>query len=337
MSVTTFPFGTTADGREVTAWRIDNGVIAATVIDYGATLQSLVVTASDGTSVDVVLGYDTIFEYEQNTGFAGAVIGRVGNRIGGAAFTLGGREYRLEANDGPNHLHGGVKGFDRRMWQGEANGGDTVSFFRLSPDGEEGYPGNLRVRVSYTLAENSLVISYDADADADTPVNLTNHSYFNLNGGGTVLEHELQVSAELFTENDEDCLPTGRILSVEDTALDFRCAKPIGRDIDACDEQLRRGGYDHNFILTGSRNAAILRGDKSGIRMTMHTDMPGVQIYSANNLEPRCGKGGAAWTYRDAVCLETQLFPNALNCYAFPSPILRAGRHMHSVTSFEFE
>lgn len=339
MSVTSFPFGSLADGRAVTAWRIENEGFSATLIDYGAALQSLCVPAKDGRPVDVVLGYDTAAEYERNGGFLGATIGRVGNRIGGASFALGGKTYSLEKNDGENHLHGGSGGFDRRLWQGEPLDACSVRFSRLSPDGEAGYPGNLAVSVTFTLAGGALHIRYDADTDADTPVNLTNHSYFNLNGGGTVLHHTLFLAAERFTENDAACLPTGRILTVEEgKPFDFRRSKPLGRDIGADCQQLRNGGgYDHNFILTGARDAAVLTGDKSGIRMTMRTDMPGVQLYSGNNLDPRPGKGGVMYGYRDAVCLETQLFPNAMNCYGFPSPVLHKGEHLHSETVYAFE
>lgn len=337
MSVTAFPFGLTSDGTEVKAWRIENGSLSAVLIEYGAALQSLRVPSASGESVDVVMGYDTVREYEENSGFAGATIGRFGNRLGGASFTLNGREYRLDANDGVNHLHGGSKGFDRQLWQGSAAGVNTVTFSRTSPDGEENYPGNLDVCVSFTLTESSLEISYDADTDRDTVVNLTNHSYFNLNGGGSILDHHLRVAAEKFTEIDPGCLPTGRILPVENTPFDFRKAKAVGSDIDKDDIQLTcGGGYDHNFVLTGVYDAALLFSPVSGIRMTLHTEMPGVQIYSSNNLEPRIGKGGILWTYRNAICLETQLFPNAMKCYGFPSPVLRAGQHLSSRTVYEF-
>lgn len=337
MAITSYPFGTTVQGQAVTAWHVENGGMSATFIDYGATVQSLCVPDKTGRSVDVVLGYDTVKEYEENGGFVGATIGRFGNRLGGAAFTLNGKEYKLAKNDGENQLHGGIVGFDKQMWQGSARGEDTVVFRRLSPDGEENYPGNLTVGVTFTLANGALTITYDADTDADTIVNLTNHSYFNLNGGGSVLDHELMVSAEKITENDPASLPTGRYIPVEGTPFDFRTAKPIGRDIAADNEQLRRGkGYDHNFVLTGAKDAATLYSAESGILMTMHTEMPGVQIYSANCLDPRKGKGGRELTYRHAVCLETQLFPNAMRCYGFPSPILRAGEHLHSTTVYEF-
>ncbi len=337
MSVTKTPFGTTRDGHAVTAYTIKNAAGASvTVLDYGATVQSLVVPNGLGGFTDVVLGYDTIAEYESRDGYLGAAIGRVGNRIGGARFSLNGVEHVLAKNDGENHLHGGIKGFDKVMWAVEARE-NAVACSYLSPDGEEGYPGNLAVTVTYTLTDdNALVIAYDADTDADTLVNLTNHSYFNLNGGGTVLDHLLQVNADRFCENDGGCLPTGKLLPVEGTPFDFRAPKPIGRDIEADDEQLRRGGgYDHNFVL-GGMDAAALYSPETKVRMAVTTDMPGVQVYAAGGLTQRPGKGGSVMDRRGAVCLETQLFPNAMNCYGFPSPVLRTGHHLHSETTYKF-
>ena len=337
MSVTSFPFGKTSLDQPVTAWRIENGNLTVTVLDYGATIQSLTVPDRYGNPVDVVLGYDTAGEYEQSAGYLGATIGRVGNRIGGACFTLNGKLYQLAKNNGENHLHGGIKNFSKVIWHAEAIGTDTVRFSRLSPDGEENYPGNLQVSVSFTLSNDGLTICYDADTDADTIVNMTNHAYFNLNGGGSALNHLLQVNAEKFTENDAGCLPTGKFFAVEGTPFDFRTAKPIGQDIGADHIQLRNGeGYDHNFVLTGSRDAAVLYSEQSGICMTTRTTMPGVQVYSANHLTPRRGKNGASYDIRHAICLETQLFPNAMRCYSFPSPVLHAGEHLHSETAYLF-
>ena len=338
MPVTKVEFGTTRDGHPVTAYRLENHVGASvTVLDYGATIQSLCVPNSSGSMTDVVLGYDTVSEYEDNGGYVGATIGRMGNRIGGAVFRLNGRTYPLAKNDGENHLHGGPKGFDKQFWTILPVGEDSLACCRLSPDGEEGYPGNLQVKVTFTLTpQNALRIQYDADTDQDTIVNLTNHSYFNLNGHGSILDHELQVFASRITENDAGCLPTGKLLEVAGTPFDFRSPKRIGADIDSSDCQLQYGnGYDHNFVLSG-KQAAILRSLSSGIELTVETDMPGMQVYSANSLTERRGKGGMILHSRDAVCLETQLFPNAMNCYGFPSPVLRAGQHLHSETVFAF-
>ena len=337
MRVSTFPFGTLSDGTAVTAARLEASSGASlTVLNYGATVQSLCVPGRGGTLTDVVLGYDDAAGYEAGHDYLGATIGRVGNRIGGAAFSLGGKTYELAKNDGENHLHGGIRGFDKQLWTMAASDGAIVCE-RLSPDGEEGYPGNLRVRVTFTLSDSgALRIAYDADTDAPTLVNLTNHSYFNLNGGGSAMDHHLQLFADRFCENDTHCLPTGTLLDVEGTPFDFRAGKRLGAGIGADHEQLRRGGgYDHNFCLAGKR-AAVLRGEKSGIVMTVDTDLPGMQLYTANFLGKQAGKHGALMGPREAVCLETQLYPNAMNCYAFPFPVLRAGRHLHSETVYSF-
>lgn len=337
MSLVFSPFGALSDGTSVTAAQLTNTRgCSLTVLDFGATVQSLIVPDRALRPVDVVLGYDTADAYEANDAYLGATIGRVGNRIGGATFSLGGVTYELARNDGENHLHGGVRGFDKRMWRMRAEG-DSLVCERLSPDGEEGYPGNLRVRVTFTLTEDcALRIQYDADSDRDTPVNLTNHSYFNLDGGGSVLSHRLQINAEQFCENDASCLPTGRLKDVAGTPFDFRAGKEVGADIGADDEQLRFfGGYDHNFVLCGKRAAKLL-GAKSGIALTVETDLPGMQLYTANSLTTRAGKGGQAMTMHGALCLETQLFPNGMSCWGFPSPILRKGEHLHSETTFLF-
>lgn len=337
MAVEFYPFGRLSDGRQVTAAKLKNRAGASvTVLDYGAAIQSLCVPARNGSLVDVVLGYDTAEEYERNGDFLGATIGRVANRIGGAVFELHGKRYELAKNDGENHLHGGAEGFDRKLWRMAAQG-ESLLCWRISPDGEENYPGNLEIRVLFTLTEdNRLCIAYDADTDADTPVNLTNHSYFNLNGTGDILSHRLQLFSERFSENDAGCLPTGRLLWVEGTAFDFREEKEIGADIGAEEEQLMlAGGYDHNYVLAGKK-AAVVCGDQTGIELTVETDLPGMQLYTSNMLAERAGKGGRTFGRRGAFCLETQLYPNAMNCWGFPSPILHAGEHLHTETVYAF-
>lgn len=337
MSVTLFSFGRLSDGTEVTAARMENASGAsATILGYGAAIQSIRVPGRDGRIVEVALGFDTAAEYETGRGHLGAVIGRVANRLGGAAFSLNETTYRLVKNNGENHIHGGTRGFDRYNWSLSAQDGAVVCE-RLSPDGEEGYPGNLRVRIAYTLTEdNALRIAYDADTDADTVVNLTNHSYFNLNGGGDALGHRVQIFAERFCENDASGLPTGKLLDVAGTPFDFRTPKAAGADIGADDEQLRRGnGYDHNFCL-GGRRAAVVAGDRSGVVMTVETDLPGMQFYSANGLRAQAGHGGTMMGARQALCFETQLWPNGLRCYGFPSPVLRKEQHLHSETVYVF-
>ena len=337
MAASSRPFGYTKAGEAVTAYTLENGRgMALTVLSYGATVQALKVPDGRGGVTDVALGYDIIEEYERNGDYLGATIGRVGNRIGGARFSLNGVEHTLVKNDGANHLHGGEKGFDKVMWHVEPKEDALVCSY-LSRDGEEGYPGALRVTVTFSLtADNALVIAYDGVSDKDTPVNLTNHTYFNLAGGGTVLGHELQIFAERFCENDAGCLPTGRLLPVEGTPFDFRVPKTVGRDIGQDCEQLRRGkGYDHNYVLAGKK-AAVLYSAESGVEMTVETDLPGMQLYASGGLTERPGKGGKTIVNRGAVCLETQLYPNGMACWGFPSPVLRAGQKLHTETAFRF-
>lgn len=332
-------FGRTADGRAVTRWLMENGRgTRAAVLDYGATLQSLVFRGTD-----VVLGFDDMAGYETQDAYIGAVIGRVANRIGGGQFCLNGAKYQLYVNNGPNHLHGGKVGFDKKLWRTEAKA-DGLHFFLTSPDGEEGYPGRLDVEVRYALdEEDGLEISYYAETDRDTIVNLTNHAYFNLSGhgAGSLEGQEVQILADSFTENDENCLPTGRILPVEGTPLDFRKMRPVLERIDAPDVQMVHGnGYDHNWILQGNgfRECAQAHSRKTGISMKVFTDQPGMQFYTANFLSPeRAGKGGAEYIPRCAFCMETQDFPDAVSHTEFPSPVLRAGKAYRRRTVYRFE
>ena len=326
-------FGQTAQGQPVCSYSLENRRGTQAVFrDYGAALQSLRFKDRRGELTDVVLGFDSVAGYENQDAYIGATVGRVANRIGGSAFALGGREYRLFPNDGENHLHGGQKGFDKYIWQAET-GEDFVRFSRLSADGEEAYPGNLHVSVTYTLTDgDELHIAYRALSDADTVVNLTNHSYFNLNGGGSVLNQQLMINAHSYLELGAGLIPTGRVLPVEGSPFDFSAPKPIGRDIEADDPQLRLGGgYDHNFILSGPL-AAQAYSETTGILLQCITDLPGMQLYTANFLGEYTGKGGAKMGPRQAFCLETQLFPDAMNHYAFPSPLLRSGEQLSHET-----
>lgn len=330
-------FGYTAGGEEVKAHTLYNSSgMELTVIDYGATIQALKLPDRNCKAVDVVLGYDTVEEYERGDGYLGATIGRVGNRIGRGLFKLNNREYSLYINDGENHLHGGKAGFDKRMWHCE-EAENALRFSYFSPAGEEGYPGNMQVRVTFSLREdNALSILYEAETDEDCPVSLTNHSYFNLSGRGDILDHLLKINADAYLENDSGCLPTGKILPV-DKAFDFRTEKPVGRDISAQHQQLLHfGGYDHNFVLS-SGEAAKLTSPESGIAMTVTTDLPGVQLYTSNALSERKGKGGSDMGLHSALCLETQMFPNAINCDGFASPVLKAGEKLRTETVFKFE
>lgn len=342
MEITCRNYGTTRDGSLVLEYRLTNkNGYAVTILDYGCTITSICVPAN-GKKLDVCLGYDTIGEYEQNDGYLGAVVGRHANRIAAGRFTLNGQEYALARNDNGNHLHGGARGFDKYVWSSRV-AEEGLTFSRLSPDGEEGYPGNLKVRVTYALTEeNELSISYYAETDADTVINLTNHAYFNLSGhdSGLVYDQLLQIFADSFTENDTTCLPTGRLISVKESApFDFTQPKCIGLDIDADDVNLKNGsGYDHNFVLRGDglKKAARVSSDKTGVAMEIYTTLPGLQFYSANFLTPRAGKNGAQYGLRQAYCLETQLFPNAMACENFPSPVLRAGETFEHRTIYKF-
>ena len=333
------PFGTTKNGEQVTAYTLKNGAMSAVILDYGCTIQALNAPDKNGNPVDVVLGYDTIAEYETNDAYLGAAIGRVGNRIAKGQFTLNGKDYTLAVNNGPNHLHGGLVGFDSVIWDAKVTE-DQLIFTRLSPDGEEGYPGNLNVTIAYRLTENALELCYDAKTDADTLINLTNHSYFNLAGEGDVLDHVLQVNADAFCEGDPDCLPTGRLLPVAGTPFDFTSPKKIGKDIGQDDIQLKNaGGYDHNVCLSDPaqvKTAAILYCEKTGIEMTTTTTLPGMQVYSANFLTERSGKGGKKMGLRYALCLETQRYPDAIHQPDFPSIVLTPEKDYHEVTTYTF-
>ena len=340
MSVSVRPFGFTREGEEVRSYTIENDVGAScTLLDYGATVQSLLVPNRDGGLTDVVLGFDTVAGYENQAAFIGATIGRVGNRIGGARFSLNGREHVLFDNDNGNCLHGGKKGFDKYVWAAEIAGDYAVRFSRLSRDGEENFPGNLEVSVTFRLIPEraELRIDYDAVSDADTLFAPTNHSYFDLSGCGRAMEQQLRINADRYLLLGPGTLPTGKTSLVYDTAFDFTQFKPVGRDIDAGEEQLRLGGgYDHNFCLSGPF-AAELKSEVTGICMQVFTDMPGVQLYTANFLGTLIGKGGREMQNRGALCLETQLWPNAMNCWGFPSPVVRKGQAVHSGTVYSFE
>lgn len=338
MKIVKSMFGTTTAGEKVTAYRMENASGASvTILDYGATVHSICVPDKNGDMRDVVLGYDTVAEYETDDGYLGATIGRMCNRVGKGVFSLNGVTYHLAINCGENHSHGGLCGFDKKMWAVRELE-DALEFSLFSPDGEEGYPGNLNVRVTFRFAEdNRLVIAYDAVSDQDTIINFTNHGYYNLNGGGSAMEHELQIFAERFLETDEGGLPTGKYLDVEDTPFDFRKPTIVAENICGSHPQLTIGnGYDHTYVLSG-RKAAVLYSPQSGISMTVTTDLPGMQLYTSNYLTERAGKNGCTMRPRNAVCLETQLFPDGMAHYSFPSPVIRAGEAVHFESEYAFE
>jgi aldose 1-epimerase len=340
-------FGRTAGGEEVTCFTVrGRGGLTLSVLDYGAVVQSLLAPDLHGRMADVVLGYDDLAGYERDRFFIGAVIGRYAGRIGGAAFTLDGRQYALSANNPPNHLHGGHRGFGRVVWRArpfEDAESVGVVLEHSSPDGDEGYPGRLDVRVTYIVSEaNVLSVDYHAVADRPTPVNLTQHAYFNLagEGSGDVLGHALTIHARSYTPLDAPLLPTGAIAPVGGTPLDFRAPHRIGDRIGAEHEQLRiGGGYDHNFVLDGGggapRRAARLRDPGSGRVLDVLTTEPGMQLYTGNFLDAT-GKDGHRYGPRAGVCLETQHFPDSPNQPTFPSTILRPGDEFRSRTEFRF-
>lgn len=326
-------FETTIGGKEVKLVSIQNNNLRAAISNFGARLISLVYNG-----VNVIVSFDKLENYFVPPVFYhGATIGRYGNRIKNGEFKLHGMIYTLPVNNGPNHLHGGPNGFHNQVWEITDQTETSVTLRYLSKDGEEGYPGNLDVAVTYTItAEDALEISYKATTDSATPINLTNHAYFNLNGGGTALNHQLQINANRYTPVDKTLIPTG-IEPVEGTAFDFRSLKPIGRDINNNEEQIAiGGGYDHNFVLNKEGEnkltfAAKAIGDQTGIVMDTYTEELGVQLFSANFPEDVLPN-----SFRTSFCLETQHFPNSPNEPSFPNTILQAGQTFSSKTIYKF-
>lgn len=340
-------FGATTDGQAVDLYTLTNANgIVAKVITYGALLTELHVPDRTGQMADVVLGFKTLEAYEGEHPYFGATIGRVANRIAGGRFRLEGREHTLATNNGPNHLHGGMRGFDKRVWKAQtvpAAGGVAVKFTYRSADMEEGYPGALTATVVYTLTNrNELRFDYTATTDKTTLINLTNHSYFNLagEGQGTILDHELTIMADRFTPVDETLIPTGEIASVRGTVMDFNRSTPIGARI-AQVPGPAPGGYDHNYVLThGGRvlaMSATVRDPRSGRVMDVLTSEPGVQLYTGNFLDGTLtGKAGVAYKQHFGFCLETQHFPDAINHPNFPPVVLPADRTFKSTTVYRF-
>lgn len=338
-------FGATPAGEPVEKITLSRGKLSCSVLTLGATLQSLVVPDRAGRPVDVVLGYESLEEYLTQDGYLGAVVGRYANRIAKGRFSLEGREYALAVNNGPNHLHGGLVGFSHRVWTVEELTGDALTLSLFSPDGEEGYPGDLWVRVTYALTEEALELRYWVKSGGRTVCNLTNHSYFNLSGQGSgpVLDQEVALRAERYTPADPTSIPTGQIAPVAGTPMDLREPTPIGAHIGDPFDQLRQaGGYDHNYVIDGEmgslRPFARCRSPRTGIVLLGETTMPGVQFYTANFLqEGRRGKDGAVYAPRHAFCLETQFYPDAPNQPRFPSPVLLPGQESVQITRFAFQ
>lgn len=346
-SIERAPFGT-HDGQALERFTLRNGGVEVEVGQYGGVILAIRVPDRDGRVGDVVLGFDRLEDYVADQAYFGALIGRYANRIGGGRLRVDGREYALPVNNGANHLHGGPEGFHKRVWSAEPfreNGSVGVRLAYDSPDGEQGYPGTLRARVTYRLtADGALEIDYGATTDRPTPVNLTQHTYFNLAGdpAADVLGHELQLDADRITPVDDGLIPTGELADVAGTPFDFRAPAPIGARIDAEDAWLRQGGgYDHNFVLTHPAGvlarAARVREPRSGRVLEVHTTEPGLQFYSGNYLDGTAkGKDGAAYGWRSGFCLEPQHFPDSPNHPAFPGTILRPGGEYASRTVWRF-
>jgi aldose 1-epimerase len=339
-------FGKTPDGRTVNIYTIKNANgVELKVSEFGATLVSLKVPDKEGNFEDIILGFDNLEGYINDASFQGVIAGRYANRIAKGKFTLDGKEYTLATNDGENHLHGGAEGFGKKVWKGEelkTDEGAGVKLTYLSKDGEEGYPGNLENTVKYILNDNNeLKIVLKSKTDKATPVNLTNHAYFNLKGegNGTILEHKLQLNAKEYTPVDDGLIPTGEIKSVEGTPLDFTELKSIGARIEEVDKKFH-GGYDHNFIITKSDEplsmACKVVEPESGRVMEIHATMPGVQFYSGNFLDGFKGKGGKAYNQHYAFCIEPQYYPDSPNKPDFPSCILKAGEERKETILYKF-
>ncbi|MGD0651178.1 MAG: aldose epimerase family protein [Verrucomicrobiia bacterium] len=344
MSLQKKPFGKLADGSPVTLFTLRNaGRLKAAVMNYGATLVSLEAPDRKGRPADIVLGFDTLEDYVTRNGpYFGCIVGRYANRIAKGRFTMDGVSYKLATNNGPNHLHGGLKGFDKVYWQAEASEGrePSVKFTYLSRDGEEGYPGNLLVTVVYTLTDqNELRIKYTAKTDKATPVNLTNHAYFNLAGTGDVLAHELTITGDRYLPVDDTLIPTGEIRPVKGTPMDF--TRPMGIGSRFAELGGDPGGYDHCYVLQNDGRkpalAAHIHDPESGRILEVHTTEPGMQLYTGNFLDDSIkGKGGHAYPRHAGFCLETQHFPDSVNQPKFPSVILRPGQGYSQKTSFRF-
>ena len=340
-------YSTTIDGKAVKLYTLKNKQGASVSIsNFGGRIVSLLVPDKNNKLTDVVLGYDSVGAYrKKGEPFFGALIGRYGNRIGKGKFTLDGKEYQLQLNDGVNTLHGGTDGFFGKVWDAKQVDSTKLELSYVSNDGEAGYPGKLDVKVTYTLTDdNSLQIDYAATTDKTTILNLTNHAYFNLNGEGdsTILDHELMIDANTYTPVDSTLIPTGKLQPVAGTAFDFNKAKLIGKQIGDNDEQLKFGkGYDHNFALThhdGKTPVAVVKSTKTGIVLSVITTEPGLQFYSGNFLTgaDKDGKGGKSYPRRSAFCLETQHFPDAPNHPNFASTVLKPGETYKTSTTYKF-
>lgn len=337
-------FGAVKDGRTAKLYTLTNDAgMTAEFTDYGASLVRLLVPDREGKLRDVVLGYDNAAGYEAGTESIGAPVGRNANRIKGASFELNGVTYHLTANQGKHNLHSGPDVYNKRFWEAAEVGDGHITFLLHSPDGDQGFPGALDMKIVCALTEeNEIRFTYDAVPDKDTVINMTNHSYFNLNGhdSGDILSHEIILDADAFTLADADSITTGEIMDVAGTPMDFRNGRVIGDEIDSDFEAIRLGkGYDHNWVLKNDGKfgkVAETAAHESGIVMDVYTDLPGIQVYTGNFLDQETGKDGAVYPRRAAVCFETQYFPDAVHHENFPGPVCKAGQAYHTVTAYRF-
>jgi aldose 1-epimerase len=347
MPVSEQSFGQLPDGRQVSRYTLTNGGLEAHILNYGGILQSLHVPDRDGNLADVVLGFDTMQPYLNEHPYFGALIGRYANRIAEGRFSLEGKAYQLACNNGRNHLHGGNTGFDKRLWEAEtreSEQGPQLVLRYLSPDGEEGYPGNLQVQVTYALtADQALQIDYEAITDAPTILNLTNHAYFNLAGCGAILDHEIALYADDYLPVDEHLIPQAFSAWVAGTAMDLRELKPIREYLQKQDEQITRaaGGFDHCWIRVREPDkhgfAAELLDPGSGRNLCVYTTQPGIQFYTGNFLDGSLtGKNGMCYDKHAGLCLETQHYPDSPNHLAFPSTVLQPGEIYRQSTTYRF-
>ncbi len=341
------PFGTTPDGTPITRYTLRNDhSVAVSIINFGGIITALHTPDRAGQAGDIVLGFDTLQEYIDHNPFFGCIAGRYANRIAHGRFELDGVTYQVATNNGPNHLHGGLRGFDKVVWAATSRQTDNEASVQLhyrSSDGEENYPGNLSVTVTYTLNNhNQLIINYRATTDQPTILNLTNHTYFNLAGNGSILDHQIRIDADCYTPVSETLIPTGELADLTGTPFDFRTATAIGARINDDHEQLRfGGGYDHNWVLTpptaANTSAITVTEATSGRRLDVATSQPGVQFYTGNMMpESMPGKGGQIYTKRTGFCLETQHFPDSPNQPHFPPTVLRPGETFDETTIFTF-
>lgn len=338
-------FGSLKNGQKVTLYVLQNDQIKVAISDYGASLISIWVKDKNGTPQDVVLGFEDASGYEQdNSTYIGCNVGRFANRVNNAKFTLNDKTYLLDKNEGENTLHSGFHPYSKRIWEVKSTTEDSISLSLNSPDGDQGFPGDLDLTITYRVEGNALKIIYDGICNKDTMISLTNHSYFNLNGqgNGDVLNHIVKINADYFIPIDARSIPTGEISSVKGTPMDFTQPKEIGKEIEADFEQLKLAkGYDHNWCINdydGSvREAVVAKSDQTGIQMTVLSNYPGIQMYTGNYLQDTPGKNGAIYDFRNGICFEAQYYPDAVNNEQFVSPICKANEPYHKEIIFQFD